>query len=380
MEGLAGLLVTKFRLARAVEELAKRGVDVRDLRQITHEAARQLRDMRGAILGLRMVSLHEMFERLPILVRGLRTATGKTVQLSMNVGRVEVDKGVGERLWPVLVHLIRNAVDHGIESDTERLRLGKSAEGKLSVSVVQSQSSHVELVIEDDGAGMDAERVARRAGKAVPDDDAGLLDLITAPGFSTRDVANATSGRGMGLDIVRRTIVQELGGELKLSTRKNVGTRFTLKVPITIALVDTFRFESDTQQFLVPVASVEELIDVDAKDVIHGPGSKLARIPVVTLERRGYTMPLVELSAMLGTASRGLSPKAIIVRRNEQFFAFGVDRLIDHHEVVVRPLVDPLVSVPGITGSTDLGDGRPTLLLDLVALANKLSALSGRAA
>jgi len=370
LDGLSALLVCKYRLAREVEALAAEGVNVRALRGITQELTRKMRDARASILALRMVAASELWARIPILVRGLRAATKKDVELRLDAGDVELDKAVAERIWPVLVHLIRNAVDHGLESPEERVRAGKSALGTLSISCRQNTSSSLEIVVEDDGAGVDGAQVAARAGRPVPTNDAELLELITLPGLSTRDQASSTSGRGMGLDIVRRIVVDDLGGELALVSHPGRGTRFCLSVPLTVAVIDAFRFAVGGQQFLVPAGSVEEFVDIDPSGVVNGPGPSGNKVAL--LQRRGAAVPLVDLSSLLGLGGSGRGPKAILVRRNDQVFAFAVQRLIDRHEIVVKPLEDPLVSASGVSGSADLGDGQPTLLLDLLSLAQQL--------
>lgn len=368
VDGLSALLVTRMRLGREIDALAAAGADVRELRRITHDLARQLGEMRRAVVGLRMLAVAELLQPLPLLVRGLRATTGKDVELVVDVGRVEVDKAVAERLWPAVVHLVRNAVDHGIEPADERRAAGKRERGTITVRSAQLGSGRLELSIEDDGRGVDRARVAARAGRPEPRTESELLDLLTAPGFSTRDRADATSGRGMGLDIVRRA-VEELGGELALDTGPAGGTRFTVRAPVTVAVIDAVAFGCDAQVFLVPVASVEELIEVAPGDPVTGPAPRGAGRTAI-LPVRGAAVPYVDLGAALGLRPTGTTPpRAILVRREGRLFGFGVDRLLGHHAVVVRPLRDPLVSVPGVSGATDLGDGRPTLILDLPALA-----------
>jgi two-component system chemotaxis sensor kinase CheA len=179
----------------------------------------------------------------------------------------------------------------------------------------------------------------------------------------------------MGIEIVRRIVVNELGGALTLQNTPGAGTRFTLEVPVTVAVVDAFRLESARQSFLVPVASVEEFVDVEESEVVRGPVVGSAVSNAAMLSKRGKTMPLIELSSLVGGARGGApSKKAIIVRRNEQWFAFGVDRLLGHHEVIVRRLSDPLVDISGVAGAADLGDGQPTLLLDLQAFTRSYGA------
>jgi two-component system, chemotaxis family, sensor kinase CheA len=369
MDGLGELLVNRFRLVRAIADLKAKGVDVRELEEVAQDTERRLKEVRTRVLGLRMISLSELLERLPILVRGLQATTGKNAQVQLDVGKAEVDKAVGERIWPALVHLVRNAMDHGLETEAERIKLGKPAHGIIRVSCLRTSDSRVQLIIEDDGKGVDAERAAQRAGSPVPTDADALLELIARPGLSTRTTATSTSGRGMGLDIARRTVTDELGGELHMQTQLGVGTRFVLEVPVTVAVVDAFRCRTQSQSFLVPVSSIEEFVEVDPLQLVEGPrlGSTSA-VRTAMYSRRGRTMPFVELSALVGETAAMRSKKAMIVRRNEQLFAFGVEQLLGQHEIIVRPLTDPLVRVPGVAGTADLGDGRPTLLLDLIAL------------
>jgi two-component system chemotaxis sensor kinase CheA len=211
-------------------------------------------------------------------------------------------------------------------------------------------------------------RVAARARRDLPRSDAELLDLLCIPGLSTRDQVTTTSGRGIGMDIVRRVIVEELGGELALTTTPGQGTRFVLHVPLTITIVDAFTFESAGERFCVPVSTIEEILDVDHARLVRGPGVGERSASLGMLERRGEALPFVALARVLRREA-GAGRKAFVVRRNGEPVAFAVDRLLGQQEVVVRPLEDPLVKVAGVTGATDLGDGRPVLVLDLYALA-----------
>ncbi|MGK3994944.1 chemotaxis protein CheA [Sorangium sp. So ce1024] len=423
LDKLSALVVTRFRLARAAADLRARGVDVRDLAEILREHDRQLRDLRGAIMRARMISVTELLERVPLVVRGLGRATGKEVRIEIDAGKAELDKAVAERIFPAIVHLLRNAVDHAIEPPAERRRLGKPEEGVIRVSCFERSNSQLELSVADDGRGIDRAHVARRAGRPAPETDAALLDLITLPGLSTLDKATKTSGRGLGMDIVRRIAVEQLGGELAVSTARGVGTTFTLRIPLTLTIVDAFSFLCGDQPFVTPVAGVEEVMEIDPARIIRGPvpgrARGLAELPALgrapglaelpapgrasgvaelppagrargvaerpaegrarggteLIERRGEIVPLVDLGVLFDLGPLGAS-RALVVRRNGAPFAFGVTRVLGQQEVVVRPLEDPLVKVPGVSGSTDLGDGRPTLVLDLVTLSGRIS--SGR--
>lgn len=372
LEVLSTLMVTRARLLRAVANVAQGQGALRDLNPILAENGRQLRDLRAAIMSARMVPVIEMLERTPLLVRGLSRSSRKQVALHIDAGHSELDKSVADRLSPAIVHLLRNAVDHAIELPDQRVALGKPAEGRIEVSCMATSSSHLRLVISDDGCGIDAQKVARRAGKPLPADDAELLALITRPGLSTLDTPTHTSGRGLGMDIVKRIVVDELGGQLQLQTTPGQGTRFILVVPLTVTILDAFSFVSAERIFVVPVSAVEDLVELEAERISPAPHPGAREGQVRLLKHRGNTLPLYTLSEVLGYEARtGLRPKAIIVRKHDQFFAFEVDKMISQQEVVVRPLRDALVNVRGISGSTDLGDGQPTLVLDLLALVDR---------
>jgi two-component system chemotaxis sensor kinase CheA len=374
LDKLSALVVTRFRLARALADLVARGVAVGELGHIVAESGRQLRDLRNSFMRARMVSVSELLERVPLLVRGLRSSTGKDVRLEIETGRAELDKAVGDRIFPAVVHIIRNAVDHAIETPTERRAAGKPETGLIRVVCLERADNQLELSITDDGRGIEVDKLARRAGRPAPETDDQLLDLIALRGVSSADRATATSGRGMGMDIVQR-VARELGGEVAVHTRPGVGTTFLVRVPLTITIVDAFTLTCSSRDFAVPVSSVEEIIEVDPV------GDAADRLPLARgavagtrlFERRGEAVPLVPLHALLGLAAPGEPPrKALVVRRNGQPYAFAVDRMVGRQEVVIRPLEDPLARVVGVTGSTDLGDGRPTLVLDLIGFSRTL--------
>jgi two-component system, chemotaxis family, sensor kinase CheA len=369
METLSELIVTRFRLERSVADLQRSGVDVRDLRHVLADNARQLRDMRAAVLALRLVPATQVLEPLRLVVRSLEASSKKRVALALDAGHVELDKSVAERLFQAIIHLARNAVDHGLEAPDERLRAGKPEKGTISVTCAERSNARLAIYVSDDGRGIDAELVARRAGRPVPSNDAELLELLATPGLTTRDAVTKISGRGFGVDIAVRTVIEELGGEISLENLPGRGTRWVIEVPQTLTIVDAFRFECSDQAFVVPVSMVEEIVEVT--DTTWTPS--LAGHGMRLMLRRGRPIPVVALEDALDLpASRFERRKAFVVRRPEGYIAFEVDRLLDHQEIVVRPLEDALVKVNGIAGSTDLGNGRPTLLLDLMALARRL--------
>ncbi|HSU41362.1 MAG TPA: chemotaxis protein CheW, partial [Polyangiaceae bacterium] len=255
------------------------------------------------------------------------------------------------------------------------VRRKKPEEGLLRIACRAHSNTRLELTLSDDGRGIDRQAVARKAGKPVPESDAALLELLCMPGLSTRDVATTTSGRGMGMEIVKRVVIDELGGELELATEVGSGTTFTLRVPLTISIVDAFAFECAGQRFVVPVSTVDEIVEVDVADAVAVPTNADGKPSLDIILRRGHAVPVVRLASVFRmTHEPGAGQKAIIVRRAGLPIAFAVDRMLGQQEVVIRPMNDALVRVPGVSGATDLGDGRPTLVLDLVALGTSLGA------
>jgi two-component system chemotaxis sensor kinase CheA len=380
LEKLSALVVNRFRLETALAALQEKGVDLRQVLPILKENRRQLRDMRAAIMRARMISVADMLDRVPLIVRGLSRTSGKPLRVEVSAGRAELDKSVADRLFPAIVHLLRNAVDHGIEPPEARARAGKPAEGTLRVVCEERSNNQLELTVSDDGRGVDRAAAAARAGRETPAGDAALLDLLALPGLSTLEQATTTSGRGMGMNIVRQVAVEQLGGQLEVRSVPGEGTTFAMRVPLSITIVDAFSFEAGAQRFATPVSSVDEIVELAPERLVAAPspaGGLAARL----VERRGEAIPLVALDTLFALpGATGAGRKAMVVRRQGRPFAFGVDRMLGQQEVVVRPLEDPLVRAPGVTGSTDLGDGRPTLVIDLVALSGVLGEAQGESA
>ena len=374
---LSLLIVSRFRLEREISSLAELGHDVRRIREVAQIQGRQLRDLRRAILRARMVPVSEVLEPLSLLVRSLARSSQRDVRLELDGCEAELDKAVADRLLPALIHLVRNAVDHAIEPPEHRVASGKPRVGTVRVSCLEVAGNFLEVIVTDDGRGIDRAAIALRAKRPI-DDEATLLEVLTSPGFSTREVPTTTSGRGLGMDIVRRITVSDLGGKLSVTTHPGEGTAFTLRVPVTIAVMDVFSFQCGPQSFVVPAVVVEEIFEVLPEMLVVPPNagtstispadrqaSKWPRAALALIERRGHAIPIVSLGTLLAIDSGERARKALVIQRNGDRIAFTVDRMIGRQEVVVRAIDDPLVNVPGIAGATDLGDGRPTLVLDL---------------
>jgi two-component system chemotaxis sensor kinase CheA len=380
LERLSELVITRSKLAKAEADLAARGADTRDLKIVISENARQLKRLRTAITEARMVPLSELFQRLPLVVRGLTKDSGKTVNLEIRAGTAEVDKAVADKIFPVVIHLVRNAVDHAIETHEERKQAGKPDGGTLSVICDDSSGTSLILTIRDDGRGINRQAVARKGNLPVARNNEELLQQIATPGLSTRDQVTHTSGRGMGMEIVKRTI-ELLGGTLVLATTEGKGTSFTIRVPVSVTIVDVMSFLSGDQVFVAPISMIDEIIEIENVRLVNSPvPGKSGPLPQL-IQRRGETIPLFGLSKLLHPNGKEfVAKKALVVNQHRGAIAFGVDRMLGQQEVVVRPLRDSLVQMTGIAGATDLGDGRPTLVLDLSTLGANVMQSGGHEA
>lgn len=368
LERLSELVVTRSKLARAAADLRESGSDTRALDAVIAENSRQLRRLRAAITEARMVPLSELLQRLPLIVRGITKDSTKAVNMNIRAGNAEVDKAVADKIMPAIVHLIRNSVDHAIETKEERRKNNRPEAGTIRVECDDTSGTHLVLTISDDGKGIDREAVAKKAGRSVAQNNEELLKQITMPGLSTQDKVTQTSGRGMGMDIVKRT-VDVLGGSLKLNSTVDHGTTFTIKVPVSVTIVDVMSFISGGQVFVAPVAVIDEILEVNEAKLRTAPVPSQQGVQPKLLERRGEAIPLLNLGDLINAKNLSEAPKkALIVRLEQGLIAYGVDRMLGRQEVVVRPLDDSLVRVNGMAGATDMGDGRPTLVLDLINL------------
>lgn len=356
------LIIHRFRLD---EGLARISGDDAGLREVGRGLGRSLKELREAISRLRLVPMTEIFSRLPFIIRDLERESGKSVRLTVEGGETEIDKYLVERLKEPLLHLVRNAVSHGIETPRERTAGGKPAAASLSIRA-SVRADGVVIAIRDDGRGIDANKVAERAaqqGLPVPEplDEPALLRLICTPGFSTKDEADRASGRGVGMAVVAST-VRELGGRLELATEAGRSTEFTLWLPLTLSIARTLIVSAGGHTCAVPQGFVEEVIQIDT--------AELRRIRQVDLAPyRSGVLPLVWLRSALGVTPSAETTASVLVIGTERGTAgLVVDRIHAQREVVVRPLQDELVRVPGVSGATELGDGRPVLILDAVEL------------
>lgn len=368
MRMIGELVISRARLDDNLKRLAATlsVAELRTLQETNQALERQLRDLREGVMRVRLVPVREIFARMQFVVRDLTREVGKKVTLSLSGQETEIDKFVVERMMDPLLHLVRNAVSHGLEKPEERLARGKPAEGTIALRAGTSGET-IRIEVEDDGRGIDADKVFARAretglrDRTTLDDSAGLLDLICAPGFSTREEADRASGRGVGMAVVR-SAVEELGGTLTLSTRPGQGTCFTIQLPLTLAIADALIVTVAGQTFAVPQVAVREVIQVNANAVKTIENNEL-------VAHRDAALPLIRLGAFFGlTESVHQSFHVLIVGAGLAAVGIAVERILGLREIVVRPLTDPLIRVPGIGGATELGDGRAVLILDALPL------------
>jgi two-component system chemotaxis sensor kinase CheA len=378
MRIIGELVLSRARLDDGLRRLdaAKASGAIRSLQETNLAIERQLRDLREGVMRVRMVPVGEVFTRMQFVVRDLVRELGKQATLRFSGEETQIDKYVVERIMDPLLHLVRNAVSHGLESADERKAAGKSSVGNIHLRAKASGETVV-IEIEDDGRGIDAEAVllqARTLGivsEHTATTDA-ILDVLCTPGFSTRQNADRTSGRGVGMDVVRMA-VEEMGGSLSLETSLGQGTRFVIQLPLTLAITDALIVEVAGQKIAVPQVAVREVLHSEATQTVQMENNELLRY-------HGGVIPLLRLATMFGTrvADQG-SFYALVIGEGAQAVGLVVDRLSGLREVVVRPLTDRLVKVPGIAGATELGDGRVVLILDAINLVRAIRKQAGTA-
>ncbi len=361
---LGELVILRSRLEERIGRLAG---DSAPLKEVNSAMARALRDMHEAVARVRLIPIAEVFTRMPFVVRELAKGSGKKARVVLEGHQTVVDKYLVERLKEPLLHFVRNAFVHGIEPAAERAAAGKPEEATIVLRAT-SAGETVVIQIRDDGRGVDAAAVARRAaalGLEAPERpaDGELLDLLCLPGFSTRDDADLAAGRGVGMAVAAK-IVGELGGRLTMETSPGAGTQFTLRLPLTLSVVAAFIAAADDQLCAIPQNSVDEIVQVATEAV------RTIRQTEV-MPYRGGLLPLVRLRALYRRPPSGGPLLTVMVLRGERgAVGLVVDAARTQREVVVRPLADPLLRVPGIAGATELGDGRPILILDPASITN----------
>ena len=368
-------LAEKARLRIGAKEFAT------ELTRLHRSFERQLATMQNGILEVRMVPLGQAFDKLARIVRQISREHDKEVHLVVTGAETEIDKLIVEELSDPLMHMIRNAIDHGIETREERQRVGKPAIGTIALNAFQ-KGNQVVIEVEDDGRGMDPTRLLRsavrrgmltaeQANEITPRE---VLMLVFIPGFTTKDEASDTSGRGVGMDVVK-TNIAKLGGVVDISSEVGIGTKMTVTLPITLAIISVLSVEIGGRMFAVPLTSVEEAIVFNEADVRVIDGREV-------MNQRGQTLPICRLSRLFGIEE---TPRDDVAAHRKQFvviasigsrrLGFVVERLVGQQDIVIKALGRSLSSVKGFAGATELGDQRVGLVIDVATLIEEV--LSG---
>ncbi|NWL80530.1 chemotaxis protein CheA [Pseudomonas taiwanensis] len=338
-----------------------------------HQALAQLehntRDLQESVMSIRMLPISFIFSRFPRLVRDTSARLGKQVELVLQGEHTELDKGVIERLSDPLTHIVRNSIDHGIELPETRLAAGKPASGTVRLGAFH-QGGSIVVQISDDGRGLDRERIlakAREKNLAVHDgmSDTEVWQLIFMPGFSTAEVVTDLSGRGVGMDVVKRNI-QAMGGRIDIDSAAGLGTRISIRLPLTLAILDGLIVAVARTHYVIPLTYIVESLQPKAADIRGLGGEEGAVIRV-----RGEYLPLLSLHDLLGEATPPLPAEqsiVVILEADGRHFALLVDDLVGQQQVVIKSLEQNFRRIDGIAGATIMGDGSVALILDVDAL------------
>jgi two-component system chemotaxis sensor kinase CheA len=361
------LVITQAMLAQSTQHLdpveAERilaGIDL---------LARNTRDLQESVMSIRMLPMSMVFSRFPRVVRDLAGKLGKQVELKTLGENTELDKGLIEKIADPLTHLVRNSLDHGIETPERRIAAGKPAKGTITLKA-SHQGGNIIIEVIDDGAGLNRERIlskAKERGLAVNDNmpDQEVWQLIFAPGFSTAEQITDVSGRGVGMDVVKRNI-EGMGGKVELHSAEGFGTRTVIGLPLTLAILDGMSVGVGGETYIVPLTLVVESLQPADDDIktIAGEGR--------VVHIRGEYLPLIPLGAVFGLdhalddPTRGI---VMVVEVENGKAALFVDELLGQHQVVIKSLESNYRKVPGVSGATIMGDGRVALILDISAVA-----------
>lgn len=341
------------------------------MKKTVHQLGKVGKEIQDISLGLRMVPIKPIFQKMQRIVRDTAKTLGKDIQLTLIGEEAELDKTVLELVNDPLVHLIRNSVDHGVESPEVRLAKGKFRTGQVQLKA-KHESGKFLIEVKDDGGGIDPVKIRKLAiEKRLIKPDANLTDqecinLIFLPGFSTKEVVTDVSGRGVGMDVVK-TNVEELGGEVFVESKLGEGSTFKVYLPLTMAIIDGMIVRCGSERFVIPLAHVHESMSPQADQIRSTAGAG------DLLLLRAENLPIFRLASLFGRKSNSEIEKmiAIVVRTGPQPFAILVDDIIGQYQVVIKQLGPDLQHMKGVSGSTILGDGRPALIVEPVELVKR---------
>jgi two-component system chemotaxis sensor kinase CheA len=342
-----------------------------DLAKSAKVLERKLSELQKGVMDIRMIPIGQLFEKMSRIVRKLSREQGKKVELKLSGVNTELDKLIIEDISDPLMHLIRNAIDHGIELPAERVRVGKDEKGTIRLSSYQ-KGNHVVIEVEDDGRGIDLAKVRRKAlekglitsFEAVSDRDA--MDLIFIPGFSTSEEVSNVSGRGVGMDVVRNNIAA-VSGMVDVESRYGSGSRVIINLPITLAIIKALIIASAGRTYAIPITSVLETMMIESRDILT-----VERKEVIQL--RKTTLPLLRLGDFFGIEGTADLPKSsfvVVVGVAEKRLGILVDDLLCQQDIVIKSMGETFKRCKGISGAADMGDQRTILVLDAGGIINE---------
>ncbi|HBA71051.1 MAG TPA: chemotaxis protein CheA, partial [Geobacter sp.] len=374
MNQVGELVLERNRMIQINQDLQQGEADRPDFQEefgkLTKRMSFVTSELQMQVLKMRMIPVEKVFKKFPRIVRSMSRDLGKEVDLQIFGEETELDRSVVDEIGDPLIHLIRNAMDHGLESPDERMAAGKSRVGTLVLAAVH-EGNQIIISIKDDGRGIDTERVGRKAiekGLLTEEQLAALsqremFDLIFLPGFSTKEKATDLSGRGVGMDVVK-TNIKKLNGLIEIKSEKGQGSEFILRLPLTLAIIQSLLVEVEGEVYSIPLSSVLETIRVDQRKFHMIGGQEVLKL-------RDMVLPLIRLQKVFNVQQRGESEDfcyVVVVGAADKRMGLVVTRLVGQQEVAIKSLGNYLANIPGIAGSTILGDGRVTLIVDPVGM------------
>jgi len=372
MNTVGELVITQAMLSQLGTQIE--GATAEKLRAGLAQLERNMRELQESVMRVRMLPITFVFSRFPRMVRDLAQRLGKQIELKLTGEQTELDKTVLEKIGDPLVHLVRNSIDHGIESPEVRAAAGKPAFGTVHLDACH-RGGNIAVEVSDDGAGLDKDRIlakARARGLVGPNDqltDEQIHELIFLPGFSTAEKTTDVSGRGVGMDVVRRN-VKELGGKIELRTERGKGSRFVITLPLTLAIVDGQSVAVGSETYIVPLISIVESMQLKSSNVsrLSGRGE--------VFSFRGDYLPIIRLHELYGVEphTRNLHEGLVVVAEGEgRRVGLFVDDLLGQQQVVIKSLEANYGHVEGVSGATILGDGSVALILDVPGIIRAAS-------
>ncbi len=358
------LIITKTRLE---------GTDITEKPQEYHETLEYLErittNLNDAVMKVRMVPVETVFNRFPRMIRDIAKDLGKEIELKMSGEETELDRTVIDEIGDPLIHLLRNSCDHGLESTEKRKELGKPEVGRINLTAYQS-GNNVLIEVEDDGAGINIEKIknkavengiiTREAANSMTQQDA--IELLFRPSFSTADKITGLSGRGVGLDVVK-TKIEQLGGTVEVETQSGKGSKFIIKLPLTLAIYQALLVNVGGEKYAIPLGSIYQIYNWSAEDVKTVQGQEVILL-------RNMVVPITRLADSLEVPNREEQAnqkqlKIVIVRKGEKLTGLVVDSVIGQQEIVIKSLGKLLTGIKYLAGATILGDGNVALIVDV---------------